>query len=158
MRDYRRLQIRLTKAEDLELRGLLKKGIAPVRVLLRALALLQLSGGAAVPNVAMGLNLTPKAVREIGWRYVEGGLERALYEAPRPGAAALLNPNQQRRILAMVLGDPPEGNTRWTVRLIAEEAVRRRLVPSVGRETIRMLLLNNDVKPWRQKASSRSER
>jgi len=44
------------------------------------------------------------------------------------------------------------------VRLIAEEAVRRRLVPTVGRETIRMLLLHNDMKPWRQKASQPEER
>jgi hypothetical protein len=40
---------------------------------------------------------------------------------------------------------------RWTVRLVAEEAVKRRLVPRVGRETIRVLLLHHDLKPWREK-------
>ena len=33
----------------------------------------------------------------------------------------------------------------------AEEAVKRRLVPKVGRETIRILLLHHDLKPWREK-------
>jgi hypothetical protein len=37
------------------------------------------------------------------------------------------------------------------VRLVAEEAVKRKLVPRVGRETIRILLLSHDLKPWREK-------
>ena len=39
----------------------------------------------------------------------------------------------------------------WTVRLVAEQAVKRRLVPRVGRETIRVLPLSHDLKPWRGK-------
>jgi len=35
---------------------------------------------------------------------------------------------------------PPEGRPRWTVRLLTEEAVKRKLVPRVGRETIRVSL------------------
>jgi hypothetical protein len=34
---------------------------------------------------------------------------------------------------------------------VAQEAVKRRLVPRVGRETIRILLLDHDLKPWREK-------
>jgi len=37
------------------------------------------------------------------------------------------------------------------VRLLAQEAVKRRLVPRVGRETILVLLLGHDLKPWRKK-------
>jgi putative transposase len=29
--------------------------------------------------------------------------------------------------------------------------VKRKLVPRVGRETIRVLLLHHDLKPWREK-------
>jgi putative transposase len=47
--------------------------------------------------------------------------------------------------------DPPEGRARWTVRLVTEQAVKRKLVPRVGRETIRILLENHDLKPWREK-------
>jgi len=158
MRPYRRLEISLPAEQARELRSLLRKGVSPARVLLRALALLQLSSGLPAQTVAHNLNLSAKSVRDIGWRYQQGGLERAIFEKPRPGAATLLNINQRRRILAMVSGAPPNGYTRWTVRLIAEEAVRRRLVPTVGRETIRMLLLHNDMKPWRQKASQPEER
>jgi len=51
----------------------------------------------------------------------------------------------------MVCVGPPEGHARWTVRLVAEHAVKKRLVPRVGRETIRVLLLSHDLKPWRGK-------
>ena len=71
--------------------------------------------------------------------------------AGRSGAAAVLEDSQRQRIIAMVCSSPPEGRARWTVRLVCEEAVKRRLVPRVGRETIRVLLLHHDLKPWREK-------
>jgi hypothetical protein len=37
------------------------------------------------------------------------------------------------------------------VRLLTEEAVKRKLVPRVGRETVRILLESHDLKPWRKK-------
>jgi transposase len=101
--------------------------------------------------------LTAKAVRAIGWRYEREGLERALYEKPRPGAAPLLEPAQRQRIVALVCSDPPEGRARWTVRLIVQEAVKRKLVPKVGRETIRVLLESHDLKPWRGKNVMRGQ-
>ena len=51
----------------------------------------------------------------------------------------------------MVCGSVPSGRARWTVRLIAEEAVKRKLAPQVGRETIRVLLESHELKPWREK-------
>jgi hypothetical protein len=51
----------------------------------------------------------------------------------------------------MVCSKAPEGRARWTVRLIVEEAIKRKLVPDVGRETIRILLQSHELKPWREK-------
>jgi transposase len=151
MRTYRRLELRLSKADKRNVRRLLRSGVQQVRVVLRALVLLELSAGQSASAVAGNLELTPKAVRDIGWRYREGGLERALYERQRPGATPLLSTAERQRIIAMVCSDPPEGQARWTVRLVAEEAVKRKLVPKVGRETVRVLLESHDLKPWREK-------
>jgi transposase len=151
MRIYRRLQIQLPRKDEQALQQLLRGGIQQARVLLRALALLQLAGGQTAPQVARNLGRTAKAVREIGRRYAKEGLERALYEKPRPGAAPLLDPSEQQRIIAMVCSDPPQGFARWTVRLVAQEAIKRKLVPKVGRETIRVLLQSHDLQPWREK-------
>jgi putative transposase len=151
MRAYRRLCVRVTKGDREKLDDVLKGGIQAVRVVLRALALWHLHEGRTVSEAAGSVRLTPKAVREIGRRYQDSGLERALYDKRRPGAAVLLEDSQRQRIVAMVCSDPPEGRARWTVRLVAQEAVKRKLVPRVGRETIRILLLHHDLKPWREK-------
>ena len=145
------LRIEVTSKDRKALRKLLSGGVQQVRVVLRAVALLQLAKGVSAPRIATMVPLTPQAIRRIGHRYQEAGLERALYEKHRPGAEALLEDSQKQRIIAMVCSDPPEGFARWTVRLVAEEAVKRRLVPRVGRETIRILLLSHDLKPWREK-------
>jgi putative transposase len=145
------LRIEITTKDQKELKKVLSGGVQQVRVVLRAGALLQLAKGVSAPRVSNGIPLTPQAIRKVGHRYQQGGLERALYEKKRPGAATVLENSQRQRIIAMVCSNPPEGRARWTVRLIAQEAVKRRLVPRVGRETIRVLLLHHDLKPWREK-------
>jgi putative transposase len=145
------LRIEIPNKDQKELHGLLSGGIQQVRVVLRALVLLQLAKGMSAPRIARNIALTPQAIRKVGHRYREGGLDRALYEKPRPGAAELLDDAQKQRLIAMVCSSPPEGRARWTVRLVAEEAVKRKLVPRVGRETIRILLLSHELKPWREK-------
>jgi putative transposase len=145
------LKIRVTSKDREALRKLLSGGVQQVRVVLRAVALSQLAQGVSAPRISAVIPLTPQAIRKVGHRHRQGGLARALYEKQRPGAVQVLDDGQKQRIIAMVCSDPPEGRARWTVRLVVEEAVKRRLVPRVGRETVRVLLLHHDLKPWREK-------
>src|SRR5208283_2427379 len=124
----RGLCLELSRRDRTQLDELLRGGLQPVRTVLRALAL-----------------------RQMGKRYREGGLDRALFDGARPGKAPALDQEQRQRIIAVACSPPPEGRARWTVRLLTEEAIRRRLVPRVGRETIRVLLESHDLKPWREK-------
>jgi putative transposase len=80
-----------------------------------------------------------------------------LYDKPRPGAVPKLDAGQRQRVIAMVCSEPPAGHARWTVRLIMTEAVKRKLIPKVGRETIRVLLQSHDLQPWRKKNVVRGE-
>ncbi|HMD69886.1 MAG TPA: helix-turn-helix domain-containing protein [Bryobacteraceae bacterium] len=139
------------KSKDLSQIGELPRGgIQQVGVVLRALSLRQLAGGFSAPLVAQALPLTAKAVRQIAHRYMNDGLGAAVYAKQRPGAQEVLDGPQKQRIVAMVCSKPPEGRARWTVRLIAEESVKRKLAPKVGRETIRILLQSHELKPWRE--------
>ena len=80
------------KPKDLARIGqLLRGGIQQVRVVLRGLALQLLASGATAPRVAQSLPLTPKTIRQIAHRYNRNGLDRALYERPRPGAQQVLD-------------------------------------------------------------------
>jgi transposase len=134
-----------------EVGNLLSGGIQPVRTVQRALVLRQLGEGKSSPRIAANVGVVVNTVCEIRKRYEEGGLARALYDKARPEAEPLLKPKQRQQIIAMVCGPAPAGQARWTVRLIAAEAVKRALVPRLGRETIRVLLQSHDLQPWREK-------
>ena len=123
------LSIEIKPKDKIKLRKLLSGGVQQVRVVLRAMTLLQLAKGSSAPRISQVVPLTPQAIRKVGHRYQKGGLETALYDKQRPGAEAVLGDRQKQRIIAMVCSDPPEGRARWTVRLVAQEAVKRKLVP-----------------------------
>jgi transposase len=140
------------KSKDLSQIGeLLRGGVQQVRVVVRALVLRQLADGYTAPQVAQTLPITAQAIRHIAHRYTGNGLDGAIYDKQRPGAQEVLDAAQKQRIVAMVCSKPPKGRARWTIRLIVEEAVKRKLVPKVGRETIRILLQSHELKPWREK-------
>jgi hypothetical protein len=152
-----RLQIELTRRDRQQVEKLLSGGLQAVRTTLRALALRQMDQGQFTPAVGASLGLSAKAVWQIGKRYIDGGLERALFDACRPGKTPALDQHQSQQIIAVVCSPPPHGRARWTVRLLTEEVIKRKLVPRVGRETIRVLLESHDLKPWLGKNVVRRE-
>ena len=151
MKTSHRTRLKLGKKERHQISSMLTKGRESARVLRRAMILRQLDEGQTGAQVARNVGVARKTVRTIAGRFEEEGLDSALHEKPRPGKAPALDIGQNQRVIAMVCSPPPEGQARWSVRLIATEAVKRKLVPTVSRETIRLLLQNHDLKPWREK-------
>ena len=131
MQSYHRVHVQLQRKDRQKVASMLSKGQESARVLRRASILRLLDGGQKAVQVAANVGVAPKTVRAVARRYEEEG--------------------QSQRIIAMVCGPAPLGAARWSVRLIAEEAVKRKLAPHVGRETIRILLQNHELKPWREK-------
>jgi len=122
-----------------------------VRVFKRARVLQLLDQGWRPTDVPAAAGVGEATARRVRKRYEEGGLEHALYDRPRPGAQRVLTPRQENRIIAMVCGPVPRGHARWTVRLITQESQKRGIVKTIGRETIRVLLRDHELKPWREK-------
>ena len=151
MSERRGLRIQLSRQERRQVAELLRGGVQPVRTVVRALVLRQMDAGRSTVEAGANVGISAKAAWEIARRYRQEGLERAIYDAPRPGQKRLLDAERGQRIIAMVCGPPPAGRARWTVRLIAQEAVKRKLVERVAPETVRILLQNHDLKPWREK-------
>lgn len=145
-----RVHVQLGKKDQKQIGGILNKGRESARVLRRVLILRELDEGQTAAQMASHLGVAPKTVRAIARRYEEEGLKRLRMRAA-PGPAAGAGAGQSQRIIAMVCSPPPEGRARWSVRLIAQEAVKWRLAPKVGRETIRILFTNHELKPWRGK-------
>lgn len=146
-----RATVKLKVSDRKELDILTSKGVSPVRVIKRAHLLLLMDDGLSAPQAAQATRITPKTARKIARRYMKNGLERAIYEDPRPGPTPRITMRESQEIIAMVCSNPPMGQARWSVRLIATEAVSRGLVPRVGRETVRVLLQSHELKPWREK-------
>ena len=74
------LNIEVSQNDQKQLAKILNGGIQQVRVVLRALELLQLAKGIAAPRIAGVIPLTAQAIRNVGRRCQQGGLDRALYE------------------------------------------------------------------------------
>jgi transposase len=117
----------------------------------RIRTLLLLADGLSARATAEAVGTHPREARRVGHRYRASGLEAALSEDRRPPPPRLLDSTQQAAVVAMVCGPPPSGRARWSVRLVADEAVKRGIVGQMGRETARVTLATSGLKPWREK-------
>jgi len=137
----------LTEAERTQLLDLVKKGTLSARKLNRAHILLQASEGATDETIAASLHIGQATVGRIRKRFVEGNLERALNEDPRPGGKRKLDDKQEAFLIATACSAPPEGRTRWTMRLLAEALVRLKQVEAISDETVRRTLKKTSSSP-----------
>lgn len=87
--------------------------------------LLALDLGESAPTVAVTVQISPQAVRNIARRYRAHGLDAALGERPLPETAEILAAYEMQWIIAMMCSDPPPrpGAARWTVRVITGQTV-----------------------------------
>src|ERR671929_404745 len=146
-----RCRVELSEVERGELRAMLSGGKRAARKLKRAQILLAADAGVADETVAVSLDVGVSTVSRVKRRFVEGGVERALDEEPRPGAARKLTAKEEALLVATACASPPEGRARWTLELLAAEMVRLTAHASLSRETVRRRLAENALKPWRQR-------
>ena len=146
-----KIRFRLKQEELQEIQRIQKKGKISARVIKRARVLELFHNGFTSPTISRYVGVTAETARYIGRRYLEGGLNRALYDKKRYGNGRLLSSKQEQKIIAIACSDPPEGRAWWTTALLRCEAIKRNIVPSVGCETIRLVLKKHDIKPWREK-------
>lgn len=73
-------------------------------------------------------------------RYLEGGLERALYEKSRPGNPRLLDEVGEATLVALSCADTPHGEERWTLTMLAERLVKLGVVDSISADTVGRVL------------------
>src|ERR671926_646057 len=145
-----RYRVELGEVERGELRAMLSGGKRAARKLKRAQILLAADAGVADETVATSLDVGVSTVSRVKRRFVEGGVERALDEEPRPGAARKLSGKEEALLVATACASPPEGRARWTLELLADAVVRLTDHAALSRETVRRRLGENQLKPWRR--------
>jgi len=83
----------------------------------------------------------PLTVANIRRRCVEQGVEAALQRrAPRRQYLRKLDGAQEAHLIALACSDPPQGQSRWTLRLLADKLVELAVVESLCHETVRQTL------------------
>lgn len=132
--------VTLTADERTQLLDLIKKGTLAARKLNRAHILLRADEGATDEAIAAALHIHRTTVERTRQRFVEGNLEAALSERPRPGAKRKLSDKQEARLIATACSVPPDGQKRWTMQLLADELVALEVVETISDETVRRTL------------------
>jgi transposase len=115
---------------------LIKSGTHSARVIARARTLLLLDRSQGekrtIAQVVDAAMVSQGTVSNLKRRYSTGGLDRALYELPRPGAKPKIDGEVEAHLIALTCSDPPEGHDHWTLRLLADRLVKLEVIDSIS--------------------------
>ena len=149
-------RVELSAAERESLRALIAGGEHKARRIKRAQILLAVDhsqGTAPLPEdqVARALGVGTATLFRVKRRFVEVGLDAALSEESRIGTERKTTTQQDATLIALACSDPPEGRSRWTLRLLAGAMVEKTELDTISGETVRRRLDENELKPWQHK-------
>ena len=132
--------VTLTTDERQELLTLTRAGKLSARKMKRAQILLKADENWKDKAIIAGLNTSRSTVERTRRRYVEGGMDKALNEDPRPGARRKLDGRAEAHLIALTCSDAPDDSDHWTLRALADKLVELRLVESISHEAVRQYL------------------
>ena len=145
-----RYRVELDESERAELNALIAGGKAAVRKVKRAQILLAADRGQTDEAIAASVGVGTSTVYRTKKHFVEGNIEHALNEAPRPGASRKLSGREEALLVATACSAPPAGRARWTLELLADQMVKLTEHKGLSAETVRRRLEENELKPWRK--------
>ena len=143
----KKYRVMLSTDERADLEGLLARGKADVRRLKHAQILLKADEADDGPawsdeRIADALNAGTATVERVRQRFVEEGLTSAL--SPYRGGTRIyerkLDGAQEAHLIALACSVPPDGQARWTLRLLAQRMVDLAYVDTLSYETVRQRL------------------
>ena len=136
----------LSETERDELKRLIAAGTAPARKLTHARILLKADQSPEGPGwvdemVAEAVEVSQPTASRVRKQYFEEGLEAALNRRP-PNREYYrkLDGEQEARLVALACSDPPEGQARWSLRLLADRMVELEVVDDLSYQTVRRTL------------------
>jgi len=132
----------LTEEERKELHGIIGTGRHSARRIRWAHVLLKADAGWRDDEIAEAFVVSVPTVQRIRQRFVEEGMEVALggHSPKARPYARRLDGAQEARLIALACSEPPEGHTRWTLRMLSEKMVELAYVDSLCHETVRQIL------------------
>jgi len=137
--------VRLSAEERCQLAEVTRKGKATAYKIRHANILLKadVEGPAWTDEkIAESFSVSVNTVLGVRQRLVEQGLDAALNRKKQahPSRAPLLDGAGEARLIALRCSAPPAGHARWTLRLLADQAVALEMVEAMSHETVRQVL------------------
>jgi len=117
----------------------------------RAMALKMINSGFRQADIAKLGILCVRTIRNILSRHQSTGIDAAIYDRKRQGPPRKFTKRQEEKITAVACSSPPEGQARWTLSLIKEQTEKNKIVEKISKETVRILLVSREIKPWKHK-------
>ena len=143
--------VTLTDAERQMLQAMLSRGKAAARKLVHARILLKADAPSGGPGwsdgqIAEGLEVGRATVERVRREFVEEGLDAALErrKSCRRYSRAL-DGDAEAHLIALACQKPPEGRSRWTLRLLADRVVQLEYVDQVSYQTVRRTLKKTNL-------------
>ena len=143
--------IELSNQEKVRLMEIVKKGKSPARTILRANILLasdkQNDRYMTVSEIANAYRTTPTTVQTVRASYCKKGLEATITRKKRetPPIPAKVTGEVEAHIIALACGQPPEGYSRWTLRLLADKTVELGYIESISHVTVSNILKKTNL-------------
>jgi transposase len=149
----KRVTVSLTDEQRAALERMTRGGTGRVRTQTKARVLLlaDRSQGQRRSNkaVAEATGLHHITVGRVLRRFDAQGLEAALHDKPRPGAVPKITGDIEAHLVALCCSDPPEGEVRWTLRLLADRVVELGLLDSLSHVAVGERLKKMSLNPGR---------
>lgn len=145
--------VTLTESEREQLKNLIAVGKGSARLLAHARILLKADHGADKPAcsdaaIAEAIEVSVPTVQRVRQRFVEEGLDAALVRRrPRREYRHKLDGHQEAQLVALTCSTPPEGQARWTLRLLADKMVELEYVEELSYQTVRRVLKKTSLSP-----------
>lgn len=143
--------IELSEQDRTELLDIVKRGNSPARTILRANILLASDKGSnkhmTVSEIADAYHTTPTTVQTVKTSYCEKGLEATINRKKRetPPVPAKVTGDVEAHVIALACGQPPEGYSKWTLRLLADRTVELGYIESISHVTISTILKKTNL-------------
>jgi transposase len=98
-------------------------------------------------EISQALDVGVSTVERVRRCFVELGLDASLKRQPGGGRKRKLNGEQEAHLIALRCSQPPQGEARWTVQLLADQMVVLGQVDSISNETVRQALKKTNFSP-----------
>ena len=145
-------RIKLTQDEVQELTSILKKGSHHSRSFRAAYVLLNCDEGeyslgkSTNAQIASVLKISMRTIDRIKQRCVAGGLDRALERAESTRVYdKKVDGDLEAKIVQLCCSEPPDGFSRWTLRLLADKVVELGYVDSLSHVAVHHTLKKTNL-------------